>query len=137
MRIAAITAITALMLVGCGSDDAEVNNTTPDTGTMVTDTGTMTTDTGTMTTDTGTGDTPTPLPTGQIDRMGRPAINTALVSADLKDEYNKLSTYGGMPSMAIQKSFNDSLIFIDGLDGKTDWTLASGTHPRRDALPGY
>jgi hypothetical protein len=144
MRATAITAITAisvaLFAAGCSDDDAPVAP-QPDTGTMVADTGTMPGDTGTVDPDTGTmmdggGDTPAPLPTGMIDRMGRPAINTALVSADLKDEYNKTATYGSTPSMAITKSFNDSLIFIDMLDGKADWTLKDGVHPLRDALLG-
>jgi hypothetical protein len=141
MRIAAITLISTMFLAGCGSDDAEVNNTTTDTGTATTDTGSMMTDSGMMTTDTGAtgdsmGDTPAPLPTGQIDRMGRPAINTALVSAELKDEYNKTGTYTSPFPTTFTKSFNDSLIFIDMLDGKADWALASGTHPLRDPLLG-
>ncbi len=138
MRITAITAITAaLMLAGCSDDEAPPATDTDtgvaaDTG-MTTDTGMMTTDTGTMMTD-GGGDTPTPPPTGQIDRMGRPAINTALVGADLKDQYNKTATYTAPFPTTFTKSFNDSLIFIDKLDGKDDWTLTGGTHPLRDPL---
>jgi hypothetical protein len=141
-KITAITAIAAaFMMVGCGDDETPPATDT-DTGIAVTDTGMPSTDTGMAPTDTGTppgdtgGDTPAPLPTGQIDRMGRPAINTALVGADLKDSYNKTSTYMSPFPTTFTKSFNDSLIFIDGLDGKTDWTLTGGTHPLRDALLG-
>lgn len=135
MRIPAITAIAAISVAlfasGCSDDEAPA--TAADTGAMPSDTGTVDTDTGTMMTD-GGGDTPAPLPTGQIDRMGRPAINTALVSADLKDEYNKTSTYAAPFPTTFTKSFNDSLVFIDMLDGKADWTLAAGAHPLRDPL---
>lgn len=139
MRITAITAIAAALFVsGCSDDETPA---TTDTGVAVTDTGTTTTDTGTMTTDTGTmtdggGDTPAPLPTGQIDRMGRPAINTALVTAALKDDYNKTGTYASPFPTTFTTSFNDSLVFIDKLDGMDDWALTSGTHPLRDALLG-
>lgn len=143
MRIAAITAITAisgLLLVGCGSDDAQPAPSTTDTGTVVDtgmtgDTGTPPEDTGTMMTD-GGGDTPPPLPTGMVDRMGRPAINTALVTADLKDTYNKTGTYTSPFPTTFTKSFNDNLIFIDKLDGKDDWALTGGVHPLRDPLLG-
>ncbi len=95
-RFASFFVIAALG-IGCGSSD---DTTTPvDTGTAPVDTGTAPTDTGTKTdtgtapTDTGTADTGTaPTDTGadtggfpapptigaQIDRMGRPAVNTAL-----------------------------------------------------------
>jgi hypothetical protein len=128
--------IVTVALAGC-SDDEATPAATADTGTMATDTGTMVTDTGTIVTDTGMMmDAPMPLPTGQIDRMGRPAINTALVSADLKDAYNKTATYASPFPTTFTKSFNDSLIFIDMLDGTADWTLTSGTHPLRDPLLG-
>jgi hypothetical protein len=135
--ITAITIVTAA-LAGCSDDETSTPAATPDTGTTTTDTGTMTTDTGTMTTDTGgMTDAPMPLPTGQIDRMGRPAIATALVTAELKDQYNKTSTYASPFPTTFTTSFNDSLKFIDGLDGTTDWTLSSsGAHPLRDPLLG-
>ena len=58
----------------------------------------------------------------QIDRMGRPAINTALITADHKDLYNFASNDQGIvfvPEMAAL------LEVIDGLDGNLANGLAS------------
>jgi hypothetical protein len=80
LLLAAVIACSA-WAVGCSDDDAPApvaeDTGTADTGTTPTDTGT---DTGTEPTDTGseTGGFPAPPTLGmQIDRMGRPAINTA------------------------------------------------------------
>lgn len=68
------------------------------------------------------------LPFGKIDRMGRPAINTALISADNKDAFNQATPGGGEP-------FIDEMVaaleFVDGLDGDaTNGLLAD----QREAL---
>ena len=57
----------------------------------------------------------------QIDRLGRPAINTALISSEHKDLYNSASNDQGLffaPEMA------DLLEVIDGLDGDLSNGLA-------------
>lgn len=58
------------------------------------------------------------LTDGQIDRMGRPAVNTALISSGNKDAYNAAedpSTWAAM----FQDEIQASLEFVDGLDGVT------------------
>lgn len=139
LGLLAVCVSLAALSAGCSDDPVAAPVTTDtgvgtDTGTAV-DTGTPPVDSGTTDASDGGGDA-TPLPTGAIDRMGRPAINTALVSAELKDEYNKTGTYASPFPSTFTKVFNDSLIFVDKLDGKDDWTLATGTHPLRDALLG-
>ena len=54
------------------------------------------------------------LPTGQIDRMGRPAINTALISSENKDAYNQSSPAEGAQFI---DEMTAALAFVDGLDG--------------------
>ncbi len=63
------------------------------------------------------------LPTGQIDRMGRPAISTALITAANKDGYNQAApaAWAGFAT-----EIETSLDTIDGLDGdKTNGLLAA------------
>jgi hypothetical protein len=54
------------------------------------------------------------LPQGQIDRMGRPAINTALIPSARKDEFNQAGPGDGAGFVADVVA---SLTAIDGLDG--------------------
>jgi hypothetical protein len=105
---------------GCGDDDDAV--------TTKTDSGT-TTETGTGT-ETGTPETSTPNPAppalgAQIDRMGRPAINTALnntFNADTaaqsaaKDAYNKDTDLANW-SKTFGAETSKNLATLDGLDG--------------------
>ena len=59
-----------------------------------------------------------PLRGGQVDRMGRAAVNAALVPADLKDDYN----FNDDPTTwvaAYQEAIAASLEFTDSLDGVT------------------
>lgn len=133
-------AVTAAFASGCSDDETTNNNTVADTGMMTPDTGMMTPETGMMTTDTGTADmgtdAPAPLPTGIIDRIGRPAVATALITGPNKDAYNKTETYASPFPMTFQKDVNDSLIFVDMLDGTANWALTGGVHPLRDPLLG-
>ncbi len=58
------------------------------------------------------------LAEGQIDRMGRPAVNTALIGAGRKDAYNSATnpaTWAGM----FQAEMAAALDFVDGLEGTT------------------
>lgn len=114
--------------IACTGDD----NTTPapnpgtDSGTTKdsggeTDTGTHPTDSGTDTspgTDAGT-DAPAVLPTGMIDRMGRPAINTACNYGDdsAKDSYNHAETFAAASMTTWDSNFNKDLFLFDSLDG--------------------
>ena len=56
------------------------------------------------------------LQKGQIDRMGRPAINTALIGAARKDDYNMASDPSTWAAM-FQVEMAAALDFVDGLDG--------------------
>jgi hypothetical protein len=62
------------------------------------------------------------LSLGQIDRMGRPAINTALIdllaSTGLKDAYNRASNPAGWAS-DFQSEIESNLTALDTLDGIT------------------
>lgn len=115
---------------GCGDDDDAVTTKT-DSGTITPDTGTP----DTSTPDTGAKNPAPPTLGAQIDRLGRPAINTALNHTfDLdagskgaaKDSYNKDSnqaTWGA--SYTAQTSAN--LAVLDGLDQNcNNQFLASG-----------
>jgi hypothetical protein len=70
-------------------------------------------------------------PKGQVDRMGRPAINTALVSKANKDDYNRAPTFdpatASNPKFAAD--FEAALDKIDALDGVDDWGGAAAPHP--------
>jgi hypothetical protein len=70
------------------------------------------------------------LPFGQIDRMGRPAINTALIGSADKDNYNQASSDDGAQFAAQMEA---SLAFVDGLDGNTNNGFLAGA---RSALAG-
>lgn len=56
------------------------------------------------------------LTDGQIDRMGRPAINTALISSGNKDAYNAAEDPSMWAAM-FQDEIQANLEFVDGLDG--------------------
>ncbi|MCA9583802.1 MAG: DUF4331 family protein [Myxococcales bacterium] len=75
---------------------------------------------------------------GQVDRMGRPAINTALVSKANKDEYNRSPTFD--PATAsnakFAADFEAALDTIDALDGVDDWGGAAAPHPLTKPLLG-
>jgi hypothetical protein len=70
-----------------------------------------------------------PLPTGQVDRAGRPLINIALnynVNA-LEDEYNQEATIQDWTANRnYDPSFEANLTFYDSWDGQNDWTPADG-----------
>jgi len=123
----AATSLAALSanVIGCGGDD---NKATPpadagmdvthpmDSGNPPMDSGNPM-DTGTPT-DAGT-DAPT-LPTGRIDRMGRPAINTALNFHDNpnKDKYNQELTFQDWTAnLSYAQNFNTFLHAYDTLGG--------------------
>ena len=57
-----------------------------------------------------------PATTGQLDRMGRPAVNTALVPSGLKDAYNESPDPSAWAAQFTDE-FVASLDFVDGLDG--------------------
>lgn len=58
------------------------------------------------------------LSEGQIDRMGRPAVNTALIGSSRKDDYNMASDPSTWASM-FQVEMAAALDFVDGLEGMT------------------
>jgi hypothetical protein len=108
-----------LVIWGCGDDD---NTVTPkkDSGA---DTSTPTPDGGGA--DTGTAKPPVPVIGLQVDRFGRPAVNTALnntfeantATADTaKDAYNADGTPTGW-SGKFQSEVAKNLAILDGLDG--------------------
>lgn len=53
---------------------------------------------------------------GQIDRQGRPAINTALIGSTRKDDYNQSNNPSEWAAM-FQTEITAALDFVDGLDG--------------------
>jgi hypothetical protein len=53
---------------------------------------------------------------GQIDREGRPAVNTALIPKDKKDSYNRAEIPADWASL-FTADISDSILFVDGLDG--------------------
>jgi len=104
---------------GCGDDDDAVTTKT-DSGTPTTETGT--TETGTP--DTGTKNPAPPTLGAQIDRMGRPAINTALnnvfnpdagTAGAAKDNYNKDSNQATWSATYVAETSKNLAIF-DSLD---------------------
>lgn len=58
------------------------------------------------------------LTDGRIDRMGRPAVNTALISSGNKDAYNAAEDPAMWAAM-FREEIQASLEFVDGLDGVT------------------
>lgn len=117
--------VAALLLAGCPSDDAPPEGDT--TTAPGTDDGASTTDAPADTTDGSTTVDPTAEPTtgepddefefdlsppedyAQIDRMGMPAINTAVISS--KDDYNE-----AMPTDDMAGDFVDEIVAnLDGL----------------------
>lgn len=56
------------------------------------------------------------LAAGNIDRMGRPAVSTALIPAGDKDRYNSAHAPAQWPSF--EGEIQASLEFVDGLDGE-------------------
>lgn len=106
---------------GCGDDDDAVTTKT-DSGTPTTETGTGT-ETGTP--DTGTKNPAPPTLGAQIDRMGRPAVNTALnntFNADAtsqgaaKDKYNQDTDQANWGKTYIGET-SKNLAVLDGLNG--------------------
>jgi len=53
---------------------------------------------------------------GQIDREGRPAVNTALIPKTKKDDYNRAITPGDWESL-FAADISASILFVDSLDG--------------------
>ena len=93
LALGIVTLSCTALMVGCGGDDSVAP--TPDSGKP---------DVVIPGTDGGGTDAPisetgadTSLPLGQIDRMGRPAINTALNDKTLKDPWNQAATYSFSP----------------------------------------
>ena len=58
------------------------------------------------------------LAEGQIDRMGRPAVNTALIGSGRKDDYNMATDPSTWASM-FHTEMVAALDFVDGLEGTT------------------
>lgn len=125
-----ICALGASFVMACSGDDDDGGGTTPDTAVADTATGdTLKTDTGG--TDTLVSETPSDTPTtptpptlgAQIDRMGRPAINTALNSSfsetgkgAAKDGYNQDKDKAGWSAKYLAE-FEKNLAIIDAIDG--------------------
>lgn len=132
------TASLGLGSIACTGDDNTTpapnpgtdSGTTKDSGTE-TDTGTNPIDSGSdtsTTTDAGT-DAPATLPTGMIDRMGRPAINTACNYGDdpAKDSFNHAETFAAASMTTWDTNFNKNLFVFDSLDGVYQWSADGGT----------
>lgn len=51
----------------------------------------------------------------QVDRMGRPAINTVLIPSGQKDAFNQTAPVKDVANW--QSTFSDTLLFLSGLDG--------------------
>ena len=51
----------------------------------------------------------------QVDRMGRPAINTVLIPSGQKDAFNQTSPLRDVANW--QQTFSDTMLFLSGLDG--------------------
>ncbi len=93
LALGIVTLSCSALAVGCGSDDT--NTSTPDSGKPdVVIPGADGGGTDAPITETGA---EASLPLGQIDRMGRPAINTALNDKALKDPWNQADTYSFSP----------------------------------------
>ena len=120
----ALVALGVMSVAGYGCGDDDTASPTKDSGTVVTPEA--------GTTETGTGnETSTPIPApptlgAQIDRMGRPAINTALtatfetdagIKGAKKDAYNQDSTQSGWNPKYIPEQAGNLAVF-DGLDTK-------------------
>lgn len=71
------------------------------------------------------------LTEGQIDRQGRPAVNTALIGSGRKDDYNQANNPQNWASM-FQVEMAAALEFVDGLDGVSGNALLGDS----DALAG-
>ena len=153
LSIASILVVGAAFQLGCSSDDNN-NPVTTDSGSGGTDSGT-TTDSGVKqdsTTDSPT-DSPTDTPSDtpstpppptlgtQIDRMGRPAINTAAnhtfdtdstAKGNAKNAYNQQKDPTGWSSNVAE--FEKNLGILDALDGTCGNQLAyKGTTPAADS----
>jgi hypothetical protein len=129
-----VLAVGALPFAGCGGDDTSGGTPTKDGGTdgQIALPDTYVPGQDSPSGDTG-GDSPAPLATGQVDRMGRPAINTALSDTANKDTYNKTSTFEPNPPSTRLTEFDTHLKYFDMLDGVNDWTPDGGQH--RLAVP--
>ncbi|MDB5214605.1 MAG: hypothetical protein JWO86_2532 [Myxococcaceae bacterium] len=119
----ALVALGVMSVAGYGCGDDDTATPTKDSGTVVTPEG------GTM--ETGTPETSTPIPPppalgAQIDRLGRPAINTALTGTfdpnpttkgAKKDAYNQDNAQAGWNPKYIPEQAANLAVF-DGLDTK-------------------
>jgi hypothetical protein len=135
MLATTILAVGALPFAGCGGDDTSGGTPTKDGGT---DGQIALPDTYIPGQDSPSGETGTDsaLATGQIDRIGRPAINTALSDTVNKDTYNKTSTFEPNPPADRITQFDTHLKYFDMLDGVNDWTPDGGLHPLAVPLGG-
>lgn len=68
-----------------------------------------------------------PLTAGQVDRMGRPAVNTALIPTGLKDDYNANSDPSSWAAEYLDE-ITAGLVFTDSLDG-IEGNLLAGPSP--------
>ncbi len=118
-----VSFIAGLVLFGCGRDEP-----TPVT---TNDAGKDTGNEDATSADAGD-DGSVPLATGQIDRMGRPAITTMLISPANKQPYNKSPTWGAVPTF-VSAEFDGHLKYLDNLanptDAGPDWPPNGGAHP--------
>lgn len=135
LALGLVTLSCTALSVGCSGDDSNgtptIDSGHPDVVTPGMDAG------GTDAPITETG--PDTLPLGQIDRMGRPAINTAMNDKSLKDPYNQVDTYAFTPLGAntggtlFDLSFDQHLKFLNALGSSTPtakWTDAGpAEHP--------
>lgn len=117
----AFVAIGVISAAGYGCGDDSSGGATPDSGTNNPETGT-TPETGTP--DTGTTNPPVPTLGAQIDRLGRPAINTALIAVfetdaakkgAAKDAYNADKAQAGWSAKYAPEHAKNLAIF-DSLD---------------------
>jgi hypothetical protein len=139
-------------VAGCGSDTTGTGGggTSATGATSATSSGSSTsTGVGSTTTSTGTGMTTPPAPVlgKQIDRFGRPAINTALnhsfdkdpmAAGKAKDAYNAEADASMWATLAAPQ-FAGNLAILDGLDTKCGNQIAAGPTPtagRYAALAG-
>jgi hypothetical protein len=121
----------AAVAVGCGDDDADGTSSGTTTGTTTTSSGTAGGG--------GTGEAPNfPMIGEQVERMGRPAINTATnhtfdpdeaAKGAAKDEWNKA---GPMDWAGFRAQVADNLGILDSLDANCGNQFLAGPNPTAD-----
>jgi hypothetical protein len=136
VSVLALTCAASLSMSACVGDDraSSIADAAADSATAPSDSG----EAGVQ--DTGAVDARIVPGTGRIDRMGRPAINTALDSKPLKDAYNREDTFASSFPTTYDVAFEQHLEAFDrlALDGTNpdavDFPISGGVHPLREAL---